>query len=74
MNTDKPTKPAGVKSQSPKPTPEVVSARVGELQVLVAMWIKDNPRVATTHMVVDGLKLLFKQKGYAGKRYAHLVN
>lgn len=62
-NSDKPA----------KKTPAVVGARVGELEPLVAKWIEENPRVGTTHLVVDALKVFFKTKGYAGKRYAHLV-
>lgn len=57
-----------------KATPKVVGARVGELAPLVEKWIAEHPRVPTARMVEDGLKLLFKSKGYAGKRYAHLVD
>jgi len=52
-------------------TPEVLSARVLDLEPLVAKWISKNPNVATSHLVRLGLKLALRP--LAGKRFAHLV-
>lgn len=54
-------------------TPEVLSARVGDLAPLVAKWKQEHHRVPQARLVEDALKLYFKAHGYAGKRYAHLV-
>jgi len=54
-----------------KKTPEVLSARILDLEPLVAKWIAQNPNVAPSHLVRVGLKMALRP--LAGKRFAHLV-
>lgn len=51
--------------------PKVLSARVGDLEPLVAKWMDANPNVNQSHLVLRGLRLALRPM--AGKRYAHLV-
>lgn len=54
-----------------KPAPNIIGARIGDLEPLVKKWMERNPGVATSHLVRRGLKLALAP--LAGKRHAHLV-
>ena len=56
-----------------QPSSHLVGARTGDLEPLVALWIKKNPRVAPSNLVRAALRESSALRKLAGKRYAHLV-
>ena len=63
------------RDSAPKtPSSKLVGSRTGEIAPLVALWIKKNPNIATSHLVRSALRQCKELRALAGKRYAHLVN